>query len=76
MRHLLLCRGHLGQDTDPNNEGDGRALTTMVRHRGAIGSSPMANGDEQLCGQPAGHDILTQAVIRKRDADPLLPFLT
>jgi len=48
----------------------------MVRHRGAIGSSPMANGDEQLCGQPAGHDILTQAVIRKRDADPLLPFLT
>ena len=27
MRHLLLCRGHLGQDTASNNEGNGRALT-------------------------------------------------
>jgi hypothetical protein len=34
MRHLLLCRRHLGQDTDPNNEGDGRALT--LDHGGRV----------------------------------------
>lgn len=30
----------------------------MVSHHGAIGSNPMANGDEQFGGQPAGHDTL------------------
>ncbi len=31
---------------------------TMVSHRGAIGSSPMANGDQPLGRQPARHDML------------------
>ncbi len=30
----------------------------MVSHRGAIGSSPMANGDQEFGRQPARHDML------------------
>src|SRR6056297_2922909 len=35
MRHLLLCRGHLGHGANSNNEGDGRALTDVAGPAGS-----------------------------------------